>query len=828
MISGANSESASGLRPASAYFVVAAVLCVVAVWVAWIALGGKPWLGFRSRLEQDPAPEYTICDRSGRPLAAFVQRLDLTMSPRALWQAHTPETIVLGMARALGAPATAQQLLERMMPDAKQGVVRVAWKLDAKQASALDLFVRRGSSDPEAPVNPIRGMWIERADGKPANSTTPALSYRLAWQPLVVLSSEVRESHLKRQAKNPLRWSRELADGIALALYGDAALRPGAVEEQLEAQRARIWEGLMPTRFVAALPDFDATRAPDVWTLLNDQHVASHQMSIERGRNRRYPLGPMRLLGGWGFIDKKAAERRALAAFGLEPAAIATAELRASLIASLSPEKRAQFESATWKALAEPEAIVGLELVCDKLLASDDWKFLERNPATYKFNRHRPIRQIARGQGSQARSYYLDSQPASETPCVVTTIDAKLQAEVGRQLERVMQVSKPALAMAIAIDVETGDVLALDSREAYAFGGFAPTTHSYTPGSTGKVLVMASAIEEGVIHPKDIVDVGHGEFHIAGTSRVIHEAEHPGRSGRISAAECLAFSLNAGLVQIGWKVEPEALRGYMRKLHYAELPHSGFPGEQPGMLPPLPWKKAWDWASVCFGHGYMTTMWQHAAGLATVIRGGTWKPLRLIDRVEQGDARWSLPRAEGEVVYSSETCRQVREMMMLGAREGTGKPVASPDKMPGAIVGTKTGTAQKVSTEICLHVELAHQAWHSKQGTSCNRQCRAKLAGVSRPHSDCYTSSMVIFGRREDGGREVMVYVVVDDKTAGERYGSAAAGPAAAAILREALGLTAYSEPLEKLDAKGFVPSKLKSRASDGLSAMPWLEEAAK
>jgi hypothetical protein len=65
---------------------------------------------------------------------------------------------------------------------------------------------------------------------------------------------------------------------------------------------------------------------------------------------------------------------------------------------------------------------------------------------------------------------------------------------------------------------------------------------------------------------------------------VDHEAERPPRSGVNSAAESLAFSQNEGLVQIGLRIAPEVLRGDQRKLHYAEFPGSGFPGERPGKL----------------------------------------------------------------------------------------------------------------------------------------------------------------------------------------------------------------------------------------------------
>jgi hypothetical protein len=85
---------------------------------------------------------------------------------------------------------------------------------------------------------------------------------------------------------------------------------------------------------------------------------------------------------------------------------------------------------------------------------------------------------------------------------------------------------------------------------------------------------------------------------------------------------------------------------------------------------------------------------------------------------------------------------------------------------------------------------------------------------------------MILFGRRADGGRELMVYVVVDDKTAGERYGSRAAGPAAGAILREALGLSAGGETLTLVDDNGFVPSLQTSQAGCGVQALPWAQGA--
>jgi cell division protein FtsI/penicillin-binding protein 2 len=181
------------------------------------------------------------------------------------------------------------------------------------------------------------------------------------------------------------------------------------------------------------------------------------------------------------------------------------------------------------------------------------------------------------------------------------------------------------------------------------------------------------------------------------------------------------------MVQIGTRVDPERMRGFLRALRYGELPHAGLGPESTGFVPALPWKKAWTQASVSFGHELRFSLWQHAAGLAAVVRGGRWLPLRLIEAVEQDGLRYSLPRQDGERVFSPQTCATVREMMRLGAEVGTGEPVAGPAVLPELEVGTKTGTAEKVASEMCLHAELGHNETHLRAKSSCSKSCRASL-----------------------------------------------------------------------------------------------------
>ena len=469
----------------------------------------------------------------------------------------------------------------------------------------------------------------------------------------------------------------------------------------------------------------------------------------------------------------------------------------------------------TWQLLSESHPLTGLERACDRLLARPEWSFLDKRSAAYSFERLRPV-------GEPARSYYMDSVPCSDTPRVVTTFDMLLQRRVGAALDELMEEHRPAIAMAVVVDVASGNVLALDSRDAYGISGYAPLHHQFTPGSTFKPLIAAAALDAGVVRPETTFDVGYGGEWRLSPGRVIHEAESS-EEGVLTVAECVAHSVNAGMVQIGLRVDAEVLHGTLKALHYGDRPVTGLGGERPGYVKGLPWRRNWTHASVCFGHEMLVSLWQHAAGLAALIRGGEWRPLRLIDAIEQDGLRYELPYAEPERVFSTQTANEVRRMMALGARIGTGEPVAGPDVLPELVVGTKTGTAEKVPTEPCLHHELVDQLRHQRERSRCTRACRRRLVAQPRVHRTCYTSSMCIFGRRLDSDREVMVLVVVDEPRGREKFGSRVAGPTAVAILQEAVGATALGEkPVAKV-VDGFLPSEHSAPES---ADRPWAEAA--
>src|SRR5206468_821904 len=79
----------------------------------------------------------------------------------------------------------------------------------------------------------------------------------------------------------------------------------------------------------------------------------------------------------------------------------------------------------------------------------------------------------------------------------------------------------------------SGTVLAVDAIDPYGMGGFLPPLHTFTPGSTMKVVVMASALEQGVVRPDESFDTFNGHLHLG--TREIHEAEGDHHTGWITA-----------------------------------------------------------------------------------------------------------------------------------------------------------------------------------------------------------------------------------------------------------------------------------------------------
>jgi len=849
-------EGNSGLRPAAMFVGVAVVLLVVvgrAAWIHGIARGVQP---DAELVSEAPLARFVLEDRDGRPLAVSVECFDVTASPRSLWRSHTPRRLAEKFATLLGGSTTSREdvaeladpleILRRTMPrafsDARLGGRLVPdaprlLDLDAATAERVSAWLDTGVVDPadagsDAP-GPIRGLRLV-ASG--ADATAGAPRFTLELDPVECLSREARVDRFgewegrggEPATASPERWTRALLSDLVELIGRDAAiarLDAGARRALRTLPRAdadarlrdALWAELMPSRFRVVARAIDPVTAHALTELLAEEAVSPYQIQLVPRVERRHPTRPgglpvpptvhdsmgggsedaFTLLGHWGHLDEDRADARARRDLDARPHVL-------------------PWESADDPFLAYRRSLVvdrrpwsGLELLCQTELENGDWAPLADglHGRTYERRTRHVARDRRKEFDGKVPNYFGDTHPASDVPTIESTLDAALQEVLHTELALLVDEHAPALAMGIVVDVETGDVLALDSRSLHGYSGFAPVLHEFTPGSTFKPVIMAQALDAGLVRPDSPFET-HAPSGILlkhrGGSRRISEAEGAPDEDVISAARGIADSCNAVLVQVALLFDAPALRERLLRLGYSQHPRAGLGPERSGRIPPLDYKGSWrriyTHASVGFGHELTVTLWQHAGALATILRGGERRPLRLVRAVVRDGARYERPLEDGERVLSERACDQLRAMLALGAEDGTGRHVATRAQNPEFTwIGTKTGTTEKVESELCVHLELEALANAALEGRSLSRSERDALFRMPKPHrrSSCYTSSMLASARMEVDGeeREIMVLVVADDPAGPERFGSRVTGPTTIAILRQAFGL-----PRERAD----------------------------
>lgn len=763
-------DSASGLKPMSAYVVVGVVLAMAAGRLFQLASAEASAADFVREVREERAPEdYRIVDREGRVLAASQPAYDLLLSPQVMWQNHTPLRIANSIAGALGQDERwASELVDVMLPAGPDGWRRVdAWPLTDAEAARLGDWIT-GSE--------MHGFSVEREREGDAF---------LWWKPREVLSEAERERHFERVG--PSSWTRFLTRGIYTARHGNPREQGERLRYDAKLAGEEVWTALLPEVHNVPLERITPTQAMAVQAALSDEMVSRDHMRLVLVHDREHPVGEFPTLGSWGFT-RDGQER--------------------------------------------PDAYVGLELRAQELAAEHAALWASTAPATYEWVAGRVSR---RG----ATPYFQGSADAAPPIVVETTIDTVLQRRTREALEDAVERHDATLAMAIVVEVRSGEVLALDAVSTLPTRAFLPVAHLFTPGSTFKLVTMAMGLDAGVVDPRSSelgvgrFDVGHGRdwrVPVPGRSRTIDEAEGA-PTGVQSLAACLAWSINAGMAQVGLKLSPEAFRGKLLELGYGQPSRAGLGGESFWPFVSLEdWDLAYEQASISFGHNVSVNLWQHAEGLATILRDGVWKPHVLVRAVSQGERSEAVVSDRGAPrrVFRPGVGVIVRDMMTLGAREGTGRHIVRDD----IEMGTKTGTTWKEDGVLSTRVELEALAAHIYAGNQpTNAEWRAERKALQAAHrfdKNEYTSSVIAVGHLPGGdpSDEVMVLVVVDEPREG-KFGSQVAGPTAVALLAEALGVTRRGEAKEVVLEGGVLPLELDAaQALEGHGAQldrPWM-----
>jgi cell division protein FtsI (penicillin-binding protein 3) len=173
---------------------------------------------------------------------------------------------------------------------------------------------------------------------------------------------------------------------------------------------------------------------------------------------------------------------------------------------------------------------------------------------------------------------------------------------------------------------------------------------------------------------------------------VLHDT-HP--YSILPVEKILHVSSNIGVAKIGLMMGAEKYGSYLNRLGFGERTGLPLAGEAKGILrAPGKWSEV-DVAAASFGQSFSATVAQMAQAYLCLASGGIRRPLYLVmDQAgEYPPGEGSMPGFAGERLFSEATMNKVRDMLREVVEEegGTGKQA----RIPGMVVGGKTGTAQK-------------------------------------------------------------------------------------------------------------------------------------
>ena len=289
--------------------------------------------------------------------------------------------------------------------------------------------------------------------------------------------------------------------------------------------------------------------------------------------------------------------------------------------------------------------------------------------------------------------------PADLTGATVTlTLDTAIQLAAEKELAKAVKTSGAVGGWAIAMDVNSGAVLALAGNPAFDANkpGRDPLIwrdraiqDQLEPGSTIKSFVVARAIDEGVLRSDEILYCEHGAWARAG--KKIHDT-HP--VDWATPATVLRESSNICAAKIGERLGKQKLIDGLRAFGFGEKTGVGLPGEARGALADpkrMPQIALW---TTSFGQGMSATAIQTVAAMAAIANGGVLLRPYLVQKVVGADGTVLLSRGREEVrrVLKEESAREVTAMLEEVVEKGTGTRAA----LVGHRAAGKTGTAQKV------------------------------------------------------------------------------------------------------------------------------------
>lgn len=306
----------------------------------------------------------------------------------------------------------------------------------------------------------------------------------------------------------------------------------------------------------------------------------------------------------------------------------------------------------------------------------------------------------AKGNKLNVSDVYVEPQDGMN---LYLTIDINIQKSIERELDNIVDMFSPDMALAVVMNPKTGEILGMGSRPDYNPNTYQkysqdvlsrnlPVWSSYEPGSTFKIITMATSVEE------KIIDIENDHFYDSGSVNVdgsVLKCWKAGGHGDQTFLQVLQNSCNPGFVKLGQMLGKERLFSYIKKFGFGEKTGVDLNGEGQGILFPLEKVGNVELSTTAFGQGVSVTPIQQVTAVSAVVNGGyLYKPyiVKSIAEKETNTIIQETSKTLVRKVISSETSTIMRHALESVVAKGGGKAAY----IEGYRIGGKTGTAQKV------------------------------------------------------------------------------------------------------------------------------------
>ncbi len=385
------------------------------------------------------------------------------------------------------------------------------------------------------------------------------------------------------------------------------------------------------------------------------------------------------------------------------------------------------------------QGLSGIELAYDEYLKGEDGS----------------IKYYSDGFGKKLEKATVYSSPQSGMN-VALTIDINIQQAIENELDNVVVKYNPEQALIVVANPKTGEIYGMSSRPNFNPNEYnkydletinrnLPIFNTYEPGSTFKVISLASSIQEKTINLFEDNYFDSGSINVSG-SRI--KCWKHGGHGSQTFLQVVENSCNPGFVVMGERLGKERLMDYVKKFGFGEKTGIDLSGEENGILFDVDKMGPVETATTAFGQGVSVTPIQQVMGVSAAVNGGHLYTPYLVSSISNANTLDTVlvnkPKLKRDVI-SEETSKLVRYALESVVAKGTGRNAY----LNGYRVGGKTGTAQKV-----------------KDG---------------RYMDGNYILSFIGFMPANDP--EVVVYVAVDNPKGVVQYGGTVAAPIAKRVL---------------------------------------------